>query len=437
VLAGLLNLLGRTHRRGPSKREVDHSLLPAIAVQHFAEVNMNIGYCRASLRLGATLLAGLLPLLAWSADKPPTPVSVCVNGHCPSNAANAPNGIKWHPGHYVWIPHSTQANMMAAIDALSSETNVQGVELAVNWASLEGDTPGDYSPGFALVDGYLAKLASLKVPKRLMLGVAERSFGTAKAAGASCVDAADGLLPAYLSSLTGGGCAVALPGAAGSLTVTARFWDADVMDRLIALSLAFAQRYDANPLFEMFIGNGETAVGAPPGSGFDQGLYNAQLKRWFDASEPAWSHTQLRLAANFGGSNAQMLDLMNYATANGGVIIGGPDPELPLPTITRTIQTNQIFRGATGGADFRGRVPWLGEVQSMGLGMRYTQLPADINTYEMNTMHASYMVWMRNTWLAGAPEMWTTGILPFIQSVHGKTYAMDCPPNYKQGCNTN
>jgi hypothetical protein len=412
-------------------------LLSASAVQQFAEVNMLIGYCRASLLLGATLLAGLLPLVASSADKPPPPLSVCVNGHCPTNAVSAPNGIKWHPGHYVWIPHNTQANQMAAIDALSSETNVQGIELLLNWALLEGSTPGDYSSGFALVDTFLAKLASLKVPKRLILGVAERSFGSPLAAGTTCGDAASGLLPGYLVSYSGGGCVVALPGAAGALSVTARFWDADVMDRLIALSLAYAKRYDANPLFEMFIGNGETAVGAPPGSGFDQGQYNTQLKRWFDASVPAWSHTQLRLAANFGGSNAQMLDLMTYASANGGVIVGGPDPELPLPNITRTIQANQVFRAAIGGgADFRGKVPWVGEVQSMGLGTRYTQLPAEINTYEMNTMHASYMIWMRNSWLAGAAEMWSTGILPFIQSVHGKTYAMDCPAIYKQGCNT-
>lgn len=419
-------------------------LLPAYIAQptivirlQLAEVNMLTRYSRAYLLLGATVLCGLLPLVA-SAQKPLPPTVVCVNGHCPTTAASIANGIKWHPGHYVWIPHSSQASQMAAIDSLSSETSVQGIQLLINWSSLEGSTPGDYSSGFALVDAFLAKLASLKVPKRLMLGVNERSFGTPPAAGTSCADAASGLLPSYLASYSNGGCAIALPGAAGSLSVTARFWDPAVMDRLIALSLAYAQRYDGNPMFEMLIGNGETAVAAPPGSGFDQLSYNTQLKRWFDASEPAWPHTQLRLAANFGGSDAQMLDLMTYASANGGVIIGGPDPELPLPNITRIIQANEIFRAATGGgADFRGTVPWIGEVQSLGLGMRYTQLPADIYAYQANTMHASYMVWMMNTWLAGPAEMWSTGILPFIRSIQGQTYAMGCPPAYQQGCNTN
>ena len=186
----------------------------------------------------------------------------------------------------------------------------------------------------------------------------------------------------------------------------------------------------------MFIGNGETSVAAPPGSNFTNIAYTVQLKRWFDASEKAWPHTQLRLVANFGGNDAQMLDLIKYATANGGVIVGGPDPELPLPDITRPVQANQIFRGELGGSDLRGMVPWLGEVQSMGLGTKFTLLPSDIFTYESNTMHASYMVWMRNTWLGGAAQMWPSGILPFIQSIHGKVNGADCPSSYKQGCNT-
>jgi hypothetical protein len=206
------------------------------------------------------------------------------------------------------------------------------------------------------------------------------------------------------------------------------------MDRLIALSNAYAQRYDQNPLFEMFFGNGETSVSAPAGSGFSQSDYNVQLKRWYDASERVWLHTQLRLAANYDGSDAQTLDLMNYASANGGVIVGGPDPELPLPNVTRTVQANQLFRA---GADLRKTVPWIGEVQGMGLGVKFTQLPSEIYAYQSNVMHASYMVWFRNMYLGGAAQQWSTGILPFIQSIQGKVSAADCPAIYQQHCNTN
>jgi hypothetical protein len=400
------------------------------------EVNM---FIRFAFFMVATLAGGaFLASIAAAAPPPAPPTNVCINGKC-APAAAASGAIKWHPGHYVWLdPHSTQAAQYAAIDALSSETTVKGIQLTVNWSALEGSTAGDYSNGFATVDALLAKLGALKVPKRLMLGVVERTYSTPPAAGTSCAIAARGFLPAYLASLPNGGCAIAAPGAAGSLAVTARFWEPAVMDRLIALSQAYAKRYDQNPLFEMFMGNDETSVAAPPGGGFSNSAYIVQLKRWFDASEKVWLHTQLRLAANYIGSDAQISDLMSYASANGGVIIGGPDPELPLPTITRTVQANELFRAAQGsGSDMRGVVPWIGEVQEMGLGSKYTQLPADIYNYQANTMHASYMVWLRNGWVGTAQQMWSTGILPFIQSINGKVYGTDCPAIYQQRCNTN
>jgi len=409
----------------------------------FFEVNMPICHRRAFLILAAAYLSTAEPAVLLAAADPPTPpTNVCVNAQCatpsPTTGTDA-GGIKWHPGHYVWLdPHTSQASQFAALDALSSETTVQGIELQVNWSSLEGATAGDYSNGFALIDAFLAKLGSLKVPKRLMLGVNERSFGTPPAAGTDCADAAGKLLPAYLSTYSDGGCAIALPGAAGSLAVTARFWEPAVMDRLIALSQAYAQRYDQNPLFEMFFGNGETAVAAPPGSGFSTTAYATQLKRWFDASEKVWLHTQLRLVANYFGSDAQILDLMTYASANGDVIIGGPDPELPLPVITRKVQANEVFRAAEGGGkDFRGVVPWIGEVEGLGIGAKFTQTPAEIYQYQSNIMHASYLVWYRNTYLGGPAQMWSTGILPFIRSVQGKVYGAECPAIYQKRCNTN
>lgn len=407
---------------------------------------MLIRHSRAALVLGALLVNVLWPVAGSAAEKPPSPNSVCVNGKCvqvasapPAGGSAATAGIKWHPGHYVFIdPHTSQANQLAALDALSSEASVEGIELLVNWKNLEGATAGDYSNGFAMVDAFLAKLGSLKVPKRLILGVNERSFGKAPPAGTDCADAASGVLPAYLASFSDGGCVIAAPGAAGSLAVSARFWEPAVMDRLIALSQAYAQRYDQNPLFEMFMGNGETAVAAPPGSNFTTAAYITQLKRWFDASEKVWPHTQLRLAANYLGSDAQMLDLMSYASGNSGVIIGGPDPELPLPDITRKVQANEIFRAAQGGGtDFRGTVPWVAEVQGLGLGLQFTQLPSDIYSYQTNTMHASYLIWYMNAYLGGPAQMWSTGILPFIQSIHGKVGYADCPAIYNQRCNSN
>lgn len=101
-------------------------------------------------------------------------------------------------------------------------------------------------------------------------------------------------------------------------------------------------------------------------------------------------------------------------------MIGGADPELPLPDITRTIAANRVFRGLDGGEDLRGKVPWIGEVQYFGLGTRYTETPSEIFDYYYNVMRANYMIWIRNTTVGGPAQRWATGILPFINSINGR-----------------
>jgi hypothetical protein len=182
------------------------------------------------------------------------------------------------------------------------------------------------------------------------------------------------------------------------------------------------------------IGLAETAL-SPPVSGFSQTAYVTQLKRWYIASNQAWPHTQMRLNANYLGSDTQLSDLISAITAKGGVAVGGPDPELPLPTISRTIQANQIFRASRGGGDdHRGQTAWVGEQQAFGLGTRITQLPKEIFDYQYNTMRANYMIWLYNTWTGGDPQKWKTGILPFIRSINGKIHT-DCPDKYTNRCN--
>ncbi len=394
-------------------------------------------FSRKSL-LSLTLTAAVVATAfgAAPAVRPQPPSVLCINSKCSKTPVSVAGGMKWHPGHYVWLdPNSSLASQLQSIDSLSNEPTVQGVQVFVPWDALEG-AQGDYSKGFALVDQYLAELAKSKTPKRMILGVFERKFGNPKPAGTSCADATDGLLPDYISTLPQGGCALALPGAAGGLTVVARVWDQSVMDRLIALSQAYGNRYDSNPLMEMFIGNDETSIAAPPSSDYSDGAYISQLKRWFDASRGAWPHTQLRLEINWLGNDSQAADLIKYVSGYG--IVGGPDPELPVPNVTRTIQGNQVFRAIRGGGqDQRNVMPWIGEVQEFGLGVKFTQEPSYLADYNSNVMHGSYMVWLMNGWLGGPDQRWSTGILPYIRSINGRIANTACPPVYTQGCNTN
>jgi hypothetical protein len=377
---------------------------------------------------------------ASAAVKPNPPTRICIDNRCTADApSTVTGGIKWHPGHYVWVSgnlHTPEviARNLATFDQLGNEPSIQGVQLVIWWANLEGPTKGDYSQGFKLLDTYLNKLRSLKYPKRLIMHLTERAFA---------FDAPDKagmakFYPAYLINTSGynGGYVAAPAGTrwTGGLTFVARLWEAPVMDRLIALSQAYAARYDKDPNLEM-VGLAETSL-SPPVSGFSQTAYVDQVRRWYSASTQAWPHTQLRLNANYLGSDDQLVTLMSALSAKGGLAIGGPDPELPLPTISRTIQANQLFRAVRGGGDdLRGQTAWVGEQQEFGLGVRITQTPGEIFNYQYNTMRANYMIWLMNTWTGGAEQKWPTGILPYVRSINGKIHT-ECPDKYTNRCDT-
>jgi hypothetical protein len=377
-------------------------------------------------------------LAADAASKPNPPSRVCVDENCaPDRLPSNRNGLKWHPGHYVWVSGSVLTDdimkrQFASIDAIANEPNIQGIQLTVYWGELEGPTKGDYSKGFAKIDAFLKKLSSLKTPKRLILQLTERKF----AGKPPSVEEMKKYVPAYLaSSEYNGGFAIA-PGEpwVGGLTAIARVWEKPVMDRLIALSKAYGQRYDSNPYFEMFA-LGETSVGVQ-NTNFTPEAYAAQLARFYQESSPAWQRTQLRLLANYLGSDAVLTGLMKSVVPRGNVAIGGPDPELPLPNITRSIQANRIFRAERGNPDdLRGRVAWVGEQQEFGLGTRITQTPQEIFDYQYNIMRANYMIWLENTYTGGDEQKFRTGILPFIRSINGKIHK-DCPSAYGNRCVT-
>jgi hypothetical protein len=334
--------------------------------------------------------------------------------------AHAATAVKYRPGHYVWPDGfywsaDKQINDFRAIDEIAANPYVKGIKIDFNWAYFE-KTAGDYSGGFAIVDAYLDKLSKAPAEKNLILHVTERSFG----------NPTTNVYPSYV--INNGWVAVRPEGESwsGGLVSAARMWQPEVMDRLIAMSRAYAARYDAHPRLAMY-GLNETALGVQ-GSGYSNSAYYAQLKRWFTASKTAWTRTPVRLSANYAGSDTDMLSLFSQATTavvNGGAAVGGPDPELPLPDVTRTIQANRLFRGEGGGTDLRGVVPWVGEVQAMGLGVKYTETPAEIFDYEFTTMHANYMIWMRNTWTGGDAQKWPA-ILAYINSIQGRIHT--APP---------
>lgn len=278
---------------------------------------------------------------------------------------------KWHPGHYLCLRDSrwsvdSQAAHFRALDAMGP--HVRGIKIGFHWAYLEG-ARGDYSPGFRIVDAYLDRLPA---DKYLMLHVNERSYG----------DVTAGVHPWYLVD---NGWVAARPAGQtwrGRLATAAKMWQPAVMDRLIALSHAFAARYDAHPRFEQF-SLGETALGVP---GLPTEDWRTQLTRWFTESKKVWPATYLRLNANFINNDAAMRALITECVAGGGVTVGGPNPELP--GIAGFITANRVFRGHDGGPDLRGTVPWTGEARTLD-----ARTPREILGYFHDTMRASHLIW--------------------------------------------
>ena len=371
------------------------------------------------------------------AATPSAPPVICIDNTCATTEINPPSsdGVRWHPGHYVAISgfifdSAWMSSFHSQVDSFCSNKYIKGVQLTKSWAALEGSTQGDYSKGFGYVDQVLTKLRSCN--KHLILKVAEREFGSPHT-GTPTPSGLSWMFPTYITTNSAYGGSSQPYGVVyspanvswtGSLKTVARFWEAPVMDRLIALSKAYGGRYNSNPNFEM-ISLEETAVSAPLQTGYTSSAHDAQLRRWLAATSAAFSKAQVRIMANYL-NNAN--NLFAYCASLPNCNVGGPDPELPLPDITRSITANRVFRGLDGGSDRRGTIPWVGEQQGLGLTVRILEEPAAIQKYQNETMHASYMVWTKN-------EAWSM-VLNQINVSAGTIYRSGCPASFG-ACTTN
>ena len=365
------------------------------------------------------------------AAKPNPPEPFCIDNDCVATPAPIGDGAKkFHPGHYTWVGElrlqdaANQTAILNFIDTLANEPHVKGIQLIAYWSALEGTTAGNYTQGFATVDKILARLA--KYDKRLMLSIQERTFG------ASGSDHSR-YFPTYIVNGSQYGITSTTVGLA------ARVWQAPTNDRIIALSKAYGERYNDHPNFEMFT-LAETSLNLAAGTdGFSNAALATQIKRLVDAASKHWPNTAIRVSTNWIGTDALMKDLIDYAVAR-NVAVGGPDV---LPR--EDISANRAFAGALGGTDYRGKSPWVSEIQAPELsGKEGTWTPSQLYNHALNGGGASgavaqkpqYMIWYMNTWAGSSPQFWSTGILPFIRSVKGAVATTACPTLYKSGCIT-
>jgi hypothetical protein len=161
-----------------------------------------------------------------------TDASAVASPDAPADAGSddaGPELTKWNPGHYIRFAGSDSLTRM---DAIVAEEHVRGALLQLKWRDLE---PSKDSYDLSLIEGALDLLRP--GGKHLFLLIQERSFG----GGCASVP-----IPDYIQQdpeYDGGFVAM-------TNGCVAKFWDEEVLARLIALYAAIGNRWDGDAGFE-------------------------------------------------------------------------------------------------------------------------------------------------------------------------------------------
>jgi hypothetical protein len=301
--------------------------------------------------------------------------------------------FKFTPGHYLMFDSGsgggTAQDKQDLMQDFANETNLVGFYLKERWKNLEGNTQGDYTAGFALIDSYLA---ALPAGKKFMLQVREQLFG------GSIPSDAHGLLPTYHDNLDDG--PYLWPGGAawsGTLIVQAAVDCPETNDAKIALFQAYLQRYEDDDRFEM-ITTGETSVAVPSSQGFSYSDYTTELLSLISETRDVSLRTPVHISTNYVDTDAHMQQIVDRCVAE-QVAIGGPDT---MPRDERRFQDNDIYLGLTGSpvTDYRGLVPRVAEVDGTEVGgylgnFTPAQLWNDVS-YGHDSMRPTHWCWYHN-----------------------------------------
>jgi hypothetical protein len=393
----------------------------------------------------------LAPFHSWAQTgsvAPRPPAVLCIDQSCAPAPASNSRGVKWHPGHYVWLAGFFDLpNFESQLAGICANSDIEGVQVIMRWAQLEGATLGNYTAGFSLVDSLLSQTQACD--KRLMIHILVRTFGSVSSV--PTISKLSETYPPYLMTSTYGTCcgvdvgdsllfgAVATADIGnvgwGGLGSASKVWEPAVMSRLIALSDAYAARYDDHPYFEM-LSIGESAIGAHSSSGFSAAGWYTQLKRFHTEAAEAWPTTVMRIVTNYTQNDSQMKDLFEHCARLANCVIGGPDPDMPAEgPYTRPIQANMVFRGercnGCTASDYRGELAFVGELQGAGYSVSGYPMStaAQINDYYDDVMNKSYMIWNR--------ELQGEGLSPVLTEIAADPtqHTTRCPANFPS-CNS-
>jgi hypothetical protein len=239
---------------------------------------------------------------------------------------SADTRVKWNPGHYIALGRRDQDTVLKALAEIKPYPQVKGLLLRYEWSQLE-TSKGVYDFTRIDRDQGLAQAAG----KRLWIMVGTKVF----TAGGRAV-------PDYMHTAEyEGGAYKILIAARDALGSNERYGEnaalhnANVRDRLIALTTALGERYNRHNAFEGITFN-ETAMGqtAVPLTPEQRTGYFNNLAAVDAATKRAFPNTVVMQFINF--PKPYMPGLITNMV-NNKVALGGPDILLEDPDLTTNI----------------------------------------------------------------------------------------------------
>jgi hypothetical protein len=285
-----------------------------------------------STALAATLAAPLAMAATQSAPSPPG--QLCVNNQCVTTPIPTPppttgsGQIKWNPGHYmasygiVRGGGGSSGFVNGEMDDLNNLDFMLGYRMLITWSAIE-TSKGNYD--FSVIDAALARLKTqYNKPKRLVVMLVWYSPSPWSSGD-------DSVIPDYiLNDPSYGASPVAgsygwwgrnSGGASTGMNAPAVYYP-PVMDRLVALVQALGQHLDADPNFEaFFIQENSAIVQAAAGFGnndphYSDAVWLAQSERLLSASTAAFPHTSVIMANAYFANGQSAVALEQWMAKN-------------------------------------------------------------------------------------------------------------------------
>jgi len=214
---------------------------------------------------------------------------------------------KWNPGHYIRISGN---DPLPRVEQILDEPYVRGAALLLTWSDLE---PSKDSYDFSVIEGALDLLRP--AGKHLFLQIQERAFGG---------DCSTVPIPEYLKLEPeyDGGCVAMTSGS------VAKFWDEDVLARLVALYQQLGNRWDGDATFEGVITPESAVAVADPDQRPTRELLEDTIKALATGLHSALPHTNHIINMNWlGGSTTTvyMEEVAQHVADLGSGGVGNPD----------------------------------------------------------------------------------------------------------------